>query len=119
MVAGMMAQMSVGGATQAAASSLASRRGDGMGSRVVHARVVTAGATRAPLRVVAKDYPTPDKVKDTDNYRQAEALSSKLKVHQQPQQRQQQRWGGALLSLSLDLRRHQSALVTVVERGKN
>mmetsp|Transcript_15541 Transcript_15541/g.37633 ORF Transcript_15541/g.37633 Transcript_15541/m.37633 type:complete len:567 (-) Transcript_15541:76-1776(-) len=78
----MMAQMSVGASATSAASSLTSRRGEGMGARVVQARVVTAGASarRAPLRVVAKDYPIPSKLKDTDNYRVAEALSSKFKA---------------------------------------
>ena len=34
----------------------------------------------APLRVVAEDFPKPDKIDKTDNYREGAALSQKFKV---------------------------------------
>lgn len=70
------------GATSASARP-ASRRGEGMGARV-RARVTASNATRtvraAPLRVVAEDFPKPDNINKTDNYKQGEELSNKFKV---------------------------------------
>ena len=64
------------------AATLASRRGEGMGARV-RARVTartTVRSAAAPLRVVAEDFPQPDKIKKTDNFRQGKELSEKFKV---------------------------------------
>ena len=75
----MVAAMAIGAAANTAA--MASRRGEGMGSRV-RARVTTTSGGRgvAPLRVVAKDFPKPDNINKTDNYKQGEELSNKFKV---------------------------------------
>lgn len=65
------------------AASFASRRGGAMGSRVrARAPLARAVAPRraAPLRVVAEDFPKPDKIDKTDNYRQGAELSQKFKV---------------------------------------
>ena len=43
-------------------------------------RQAQARAGRAGLKVVAKDFPYPDKVKDTDNFRNAAELSRKFKA---------------------------------------
>lgn len=65
------------------ATAFASRRGDAMGARV-RARAPTARTVAprrvAPLRVVAEDFPKPDKIDKTDNYREGAALSQKFKV---------------------------------------
>ena len=61
-------------------SALSSRAA--VGQRV-RARVAVPSATspssRRPLRVVAEDFPQPAQIKNTDNYRDGEALSKKLK----------------------------------------
>ena len=63
------------------ATAFASRRGDAMGARV-RARAPTARTVAprrvAPLRVVAEDFPKPDKIDKTDNYREGAALSQKF-----------------------------------------
>ena len=77
----MVAAMAIG-AVNNAATTLASRRGEGMGARV-RARVTartTVRSAAAPLRVVAEDFPIPDTIKKTDNFEQGKELSSKFKV---------------------------------------
>ena len=68
------------GLSAPAMSALSSRAA--VGQRV-RARVAVPSATspssRRPLRVVAEDFPQPAQIKNTDNYRDAEALSKKLK----------------------------------------
>ena len=75
----MVAGTTIG--ASAASASLASRASESMTARrVAQSRVAPAAASRArALRVVAKDYPKPDKISDTDNYREGAALSQKFK----------------------------------------
>ena len=68
------------GLSAPAMSALSSRAA--VGQRV-RARVAVPSATspssRRPLRVVAEDFPQPAQIKNTDNYRDGEALSKKFK----------------------------------------
>ena len=62
-----------------AAGGVASRRGEGMGTRV-RARVTPRTRAAVSTRVVAKDYPKPEQIDKTENYRIAQDLSNKIKV---------------------------------------
>ena len=85
------------GLSAPAMSALSSRAA--VGQRV-RARVAVPSATspssRRPLRVVAEDFPQPAQIKNTDNYRDGEALSKKLKELKVARRRRLSSWAAAL-----------------------
>ena len=62
-------------------SALSSRAamGQKVRARLAVPSMATSTSRRRPLRVVAEDFPQPAQIKNTDNYRDGEALSKKLR----------------------------------------
>ena len=78
-----LSAMALSMASTASPASFASRRGGAMGVRVRATAVegaacVVARRRQTRLRVVAKDYPKPAQIANTDNYREGAALSQKF-----------------------------------------
>jgi len=64
-------------AASPAAGHLSARKAIAM-SPIAPARQMSSSRSRGALRVEAKDYPKPKQISNTDNYRDAEALSAKF-----------------------------------------
>ena len=69
------------GLSTPAMSALSSRAamGQKVRARLAVPSMATSTSRRRPLRVVAEDFPQPAQIKNTDNYRDGEALSNKLR----------------------------------------
>ena len=69
------------GLSAPAMSALSSRAamGQKVRARLAVPSMATSTSRRRPLRVVAEDFPQPAQIKNTDNYRDGEALSKKLR----------------------------------------
>ena len=69
------------GLSTPAMSALSSRAAMGkkVRARLAVPSMATSTSRRRPLRVVAEDFPQPAQIKNTDNYRDGEALSKKLR----------------------------------------
>merc|ERR1711966_237110 len=69
------------GLSTPAMSALSSRAamGQKVRARLAVPSMATSTSRRRPLRVVAEDFPQPAQIKNTDNYRDGEALSKKLR----------------------------------------
>ena len=69
------------GLSAPAMSALSSRAamGQKVRARLAVPSMATSTSRRRPLRVVAEDFPQPAQIKNTDNYRDGEALSNKLR----------------------------------------
>ena len=69
------------GLSAPAMSALSSRAamGQKVRARLAVPSMATSTSRRRPLRVVAEDFPQPAQLKNTDNYRDGEALSKKLR----------------------------------------